>query len=470
MEPFEIQEYIRARQVAADPHRKDVPEAMAFKDLCEQVRNSFFEEWETNENAKSILDIQKKAIVGYEKETAFFKEKIEVLIRRMDAARIQYPGWYSSLAEAIYHENWGLAGISEWFLPAYANSSSAKIIGERIYFLEEGKMVLKTQRITKDRKDQLIRAFLLLNPEERLDKAYHETYLLDGTRVTVFTEPMAKKGQGSIVFRRYIVPILSFEEQARRRTIPREAIPLFRSMVKIGYNVAFLGAVRTAKTTFLTTWQSYEDPSLEGVMVETDPEIPLHLILPKAPILQLLADGQDLLRISKSLLRSDADYFILAEARDGIALNTAVKIAGKGTKRLKLTFHSGDPEQFPLEAADEIVQSTGGDLAMTMRRVASGFDYLFHFIQLQDKREKRLKSIKEVCCDAEGKISMASVCEYDTLNDSWTFYESSGRRQRCYGQDSDPEAYEEMQTHLRKLSCESPVRNDALSEMKGLTE
>lgn len=466
MEPFEIQEYIRSRKIEGDPHRNDVPETLDFSDLCVQVRNSFFAEWEASENAKSILEIQKKAIVGYEKETAFFKEKIEMLIRRMDAGRTDYPDWYSSLAEAIYHENWGLAGISEWFLPAYANSSSAKIIGERIYFLEDGKMVLKTQRISKERKEQLIRAFLLLNPEERLDKAYHETYLLDGTRVTVFTEPMAKKGQGSIVFRRYIIPVLSFEEQARRRTIPREAIPLFQSMVKIGYNVAFLGAVRTAKTTFLTTWQSCEDPSLEGVMVETDPEIPLHMILPKAPILQLLADGQDLLRISKSLLRSDADYFILAEARDGIALNTAVKIAGKGTKRLKLTFHSGNPEQFPLETADEIIQSTGGDLTMTMRRVASAFDYLFHFIQLQDKREKRLKSIKEVGCDEEGKISMASVCEYDTLNDSWTFFESSGGRQRCYGQESDPKVYQEMQRILRKLSCLSPVRNDCYSLIK----
>jgi hypothetical protein len=119
-----------------------------------------------------------------------------------------------------------------------------------------------------------------------------------------------------------------------------------------------------------------------------------------------------------------------------------------------------------LEAADEIIQSTGGDLVMTMRRVASAFDYLFHFIQLQDKREKRLKSIKEVGCDAEGKISMASVCEYDTLNDSWTFFESSGGRQRCYGQESDPKVYQEMQRILRKLSCLSPVRNDCYSLIK----
>ena len=62
------------------------------------------------------------------------------------------------------------------------------------------------QTISRARFEQLIKAFLLLNPEERMDREYHETYLLDGTRVTIFTEPMAKKGQASMIFRRYLIP------------------------------------------------------------------------------------------------------------------------------------------------------------------------------------------------------------------------------------------------------------------------
>ena len=123
-------------------------------------------------------------------------------------------------------------------------------------------MVLKEQRISEPRKDQLIKAFLLLTPELRMDSDYYEVYLLDGTRVTVYMEPMAKKGSSSIVFRRYTVPTLSLEEQAKRKTIPFSAIPMLKAMAGVGYNVAFLGAVRTAKTTFLSTWQSLEDPSL----------------------------------------------------------------------------------------------------------------------------------------------------------------------------------------------------------------
>ena len=319
-------------------------------------------------------------------------------------------------------------------------------------------MILKKQTISETRKEQLVRAFLLMTPGKRFDREYYEIYLLDGTRVTVYLEPMAKDGQSAIVFRRYLIPSLSFEEQARRNTVPQDAIPLFKAMVNIGYNVVFMGAVRTAKTTFLATWQSGERPDLEGVLIETDPEIPIHEILPEAPIIQLLADGDDLRKISKNLLRSDADYFILAEARDGIALDTAVRLACKGTKRMKMTFHSRDPEHFPLEAATEIVKTTGGDLPLTMQMVSSAFDYLFHFVQLSDKSQKRLKGIYQMNCDEMGTFHIEQICAYDNETESWTFKNIIGKEQRLYGSESDPEAFRVFEEELARLSEAGEVR------------
>lgn len=436
--------------------RRNAQEERSFPQLCTKVMDVFFQDWEDRDSSRSALEIQKRAIIGYEKEKSFFKNRIADILRDLDAQDAPFPPWYESLTDAIYHENWGLAGLAEWFRPAYAYSSSAKIIGENMYFLEEGHMVLKPQKISKERKDQLIKAFLLLTPEERMDKNYHETYLLDGTRVTIFTEPMAKAGQEAIIFRRYVVPTLSFEEQARRGTVPQAAIPLFQTMVKLGFNVAFVGAVRTAKTTFLSTWQALEDPALEGVMVETDPEIPMDKLLPGAPILQLIADGEDLQRISKNLLRSDADYFILAEARDGIALDTAVRIASKGTKRMKMTFHTRSPRLFPLEVATEIVKSTGGDLQLTMQKAAGSFDYIFHFIQLSDKRRKRLKGIYQMNVDEQGHIAIDPICEYDPVADSWTFRYALGPVQEEYGRESDHALLEEMRRQLKALEAGSP--------------
>ena len=396
MEKFYLDDYLKSRIKESDRCGLD------FQKLCTRVNAEFLREWEEGkENLDSALRIQKKAIIGYENEVSYFKSRIRQLVRKYGAEHSSYPGWYTSLEDGIYQENWGLAGVSEWFSEKFRESSSAKIIGDRIYFLEEGRMCQKSQTISKDRREQMIRAFLLLTPEERLDKEFHEVYMLDGTRVTIFGGTMTKRGQDVIIFRRYIIPNYSFEEQAARGTIPVNSIPLLKTMVRLGYNVAFTGAVRTAKTTFLSTWQSYEDRTLEGVMVETDPEIPIHSLMPEAPIIQLIADNEKLKHLSKNLLRSDADYFILAEARDGIALDTAVKIASKGTRRMKITFHTRDPLDFSYDVAFEIVKSLGGNLDSTARKVAASFDFVFHFIQLKNKSQKRLKSIYELGINRE---------------------------------------------------------------------
>ena len=452
---FDINEYVR-EEMPAYGDEKDI--FGDFRSLCKSIKSSFFEGWEREEDSPKMLEIQKRAIIGYEREKEIFRRSIASMIESMDAANTPYPSWYESLEDAVYHENWGLAGVSEWFSEKYRDSSSAKIIGSRIYFMENGRMVLKEQTIGEERKEQLIKAFLLLTPKERTDKPYYETYLLDGTRITIYSEPMAKKGQSALVFRRYLVPSYSFEEQARRKTIPFAAIPLLRSMVRIGFNVVFMGAVRTAKTTFLSTYQSYGDPSLEGVMVETDPEIPMHEILPSAPIIQLTADGEELAGICKNLLRSDADYFILAEARDGIAMDTAVKMASKGTKRMKITFHSRDPRNFPLEFATEIVKTVGGDLPLTMQMVASAFDYLFHFVQLSDKSQKRLRSIYQIDSDAAGTFRIEQICSYDFASESWTFYDNTGEKQRIYGEEAAPSDFAFFRNELRRLSEEGPLK------------
>ena len=445
---FNFSEYINSIRIS-DEATDDLD---AFYKLCSEIKEDFFKEWKAGSDSLSILEIQKRAIVGYEKERSYYLERIAGFIEEKGALNCAFPKWYKSLADAIYHENWGLAGIAEWFSSEYAESSSAKIIGSRIYFMEKGRMVLKEQSLSKERKQQLIKAFLLLTPEKRMDRDYYEVYLLDGTRVTIYTEPMAKEGQSSIVFRRYFIPSLSFEEQARRGTIPFDAIPMLKSMVGIGYNVVFMGAVRTAKTTFLSTWQSYEDPSLEGVLVETDPEIPIHEILPNAPIIQLIADGEELKKISKNLLRSDADYFIMAEARDGLALDTALKLACKGTKRMKLTFHSRNPKQFPLEAATEIVKSTGGDLPLTMKMISSSFDYLFHFIQLSDKSQKRLNAIYQMSLDETGTFHIDNICKYIKESESWIFQNKISDDKRDYGMESNPEEFRMFEEQLKMLT------------------
>lgn len=453
MASFYLEDYIEKSKSSKNTKKID------FYKICELVREDFFREWKgEGDEINAALELQKKAIIGYDNEVAFFKEKIKLALDKYNALVDMLPPWYQSPVEGVYHENWGMAGIAEWFTDPYKQSSSAKIIGEKIFFMDNGMMKLMPQKINGYRREQLIRAFLLLSPNERLDKDFHEIYLLDGTRITVYRGKMTKEGQDAIVFRRYIIPNFTFEEQADRRTIPREAIPLFKSMVEFGPNIVVVGQVRSSKTTFLSTWQSYEDPNLEGVMVETDPEIPLHKISPNSPIIQLIADNEELRKLSKNLLRSDADYFILAEARDGNALETAVKVAAKGTRRMKLTFHCKDPLDFPYDAAWEIVKATGGDLKMTAQKVAASFDYVFHFVQLKNKSQKRLRGIFEMYLNREtGKINMNKICGYDYERDSWVWGNNISDSKRRFAEEENLKAYDVFTQQLAILAEKYPI-------------
>lgn len=432
---------------------------LSFETLCKLVNLEFQQEWEEeNKDIKRMLSIQKNAIIGFNKEVGFFKNKIKYYIKKHNAGKTEYPSWYKSLEEAIYHENWGLAGIAEWFTGEYTESSSCKVIGDRIYFQEKGKMILKPQKISQERREQLIRAFLLITPEERLDKDFHELYTLDGTRITVFQGESVKPGQDVIIFRRYIIPNYTFEEQARRGTIPWNSIPFLKEMVKLGYSVAATGAMKSGKTSFLATLQSYEDDSLEGVMLETDPEISLHKLMPNAPIVQILAKEDKLKTITRHLLRSDADYLIMAEARDGVALDTVLRIASKGTRRLKITFHERNPMNFPYDVAAEVLISLGGDMELIARRAADSFDYIFHFVQLKDKSQKRLKGIYEMHFDKiTDKIVITQICAYNYQTDSWTWCNLISNDKAIAGIEENQESFNRFSNLLKSLSEENPM-------------
>jgi pilus assembly protein CpaF len=425
---------------------------MDFRELCARVGTRLLAEWSSAEGREfDSVGFQKRAILGCEPEVSEMKRRISEIIGG-DGLRADVPPWYASLEDGVFHENLGLAGMAEWFSPAYSESGSAKVIGERVYFLADGRMKLMPQRIGRDRRAQLVRALLLGTPGERLDIDRHEVYMADGTRVTVFGDGLAKRGQDAIVFRRYIVPELTFGEQAERGTIPPEAVRLFGDMAACGFNVVFCGSVRSAKTTFLSTWQRYEDPALEGVMVETDPEIPLHRLMPDAPVIQLIADGESLSGISKSLMRSDADYFILAEARDGIALDTAVRLARKGTRRMKMTFHTRDPRTFARDAAVEIVRSKGGDILETALMVAGSFDYVFHFSSIRQTGRKKLTAVYEMGLSADGsRVEMHEICRYNRAADAWKWTYHIGRDKRDIGAEENAESFSSFDRGLKLL-------------------
>jgi len=458
LKEFYIDSYLGSLKVDKEKSRKNLSERELFLNLCRSVQSHFEEQWKLAEGQESkILERQTKAIIGVPDHVNYFKDIIRKYLEDNAKANLPYPGWYKNLVDGIFHEVWGLAGISAWMdIP---ESSSAKIIGERIYYLIDGKMVLQEQRIPRQRFGALKKALLLLTPEIPQTSPSIEILMHSGERVTIYGGNLTKSGQDIMVFRKYVVFSYTLEEQARRGTIPKEAIGMLKSLAKVGFNILFCGAVRTAKTTMLTTFQLLEDKDLEGVLIESNAEIPLHELMPESPIMQLVCDGEELSGITKKLMRSDGDYIICGEARDGNMLSLLVEIANRGTRHCKSTIHLTDVFDLPYDMANMIVNKKGGSLEHTIIKVAKSFHYVFSFIQLDDRSQKRLKGIYEIRYDyLSNRISIHEICRYELESDSWTFSFDIGSDKEAIAREENYRAFLSYRKELKILAEKFPAK------------
>lgn len=437
-----------------------------FQQVCQMVQREFDQEWKETDDAakKRKLEREKRAIMGYEEETRFYKEKIREFLVNKKLQDQWYPSWYPDLTEGIFAELYGLAGLAPWAYnmdEKYVSSSSAKLIGERIYYLLDGKVVLQPQKISKRRREQLKRTLLLATPYERLEYGFHEIYLRNGIRITIYSGKRTKDDQEIMVFRKYIMKKLSFSSLVEMGTIPKEAEPLFQSMIEIGFNVLFAGQVRSGKTTFLQVWQRQENPSLEGLAVATDPETPWHQIMPDAPIMQLIADGKELEEVTKSLLRGDNDYLLLEEMRDGTAFRLALDMTSTGTNRCKATIHERDGVNIPYRMASKIRERYGGDEQELIAQVFKSFDYVIELCQLaEDKGKKVMKGILEYHYDVErNKVCCRRICRYDFQKRKWMWNKNGG----LWKHEKYPEAHisiETMEAALETLWRMNPMDDE----------
>lgn len=401
-----------------------------FAHVCDLIKKQFNQQWEGAEDIVKTLSIEreKKAIIGFEEETTFYKNKIREVLSAENLLAAWHPDWYPDIVEGIFAELYGLAGLAPWaygMTEEYRNSSSAKLIGDNMYCMIDGVTVLQPQKINRKRRMQLKRALLLSSPKERLEYGFHEVYLHNGIRITIYSGERTKQGQDVMVFRKYLIKNFNFEMLAHLKTIPEGACKIFPLMVKLGYNVIFAGPVRSGKTTFLQTWQSYEDKRLEGLAIATDPETPWHEILPNIPIMQLVADNKELENITKSLLRGDNDYVLLEEMRDATAYNLALDITSTGTKRSKATIHDKDALNIPYKMATKIVERYGGDEREVIAQVYKNFDFIFEFSQdYSDKSKKILMGIAQLFYDyKKDKVYIGKICEYDLKKKNWKWSE-----------------------------------------------
>ncbi|MGN0710637.1 MAG: hypothetical protein ACI4LO_02665, partial [Anaerovoracaceae bacterium] len=310
---------------------------------------------------------------------------------------------------------------------------------------------------------------LAADPRQLKSDPYHEIYFQDEKRVTIYNDNgVAKKGQPIMIFRRYLEEVSTLEGQAEKHTIPFEAITFFKNMIKCGFNKAYIGPVKSAKTTNMMAFQSYEDENLEELLIETDPEIPLHKIKPHAPSMQLVPDEKYREQVIKIAKRSDAQAVNVGEARDGKMMNIVAEAANMGTRHLNVTLHTSESVDFAFDVADKITRDCGGDLGCNMIKVAKSFHYLLSFYSLPNNRkEKRLKGVWEMQYDNENmRIIMHRICRYRPIEDDWVWNFHIGKDKTEIGIEENYEAYKKFEQELILLAEKFPEEEGYQNEFE----
>ena len=454
---FSIEQYLETAQGAKTSSQ------LQYEELLHHIKRALDKDWErTDDSLKAQrLAREKGAIIGIDRDVNELKDKIRLILAKEGLLHESFPACYPSLTDAVFSDLYGLGPVAPWafeWKDEYRASSSCKIIGDHIYCLIDGRSELQPMTIPEQRRGQLINALLIATPKERREYGFHEVYLHNGIRVTIYSGERCKPGQDIIVFRKYVVKRPSLEALAELGTFPEKAVTLFKAMCAAGFNVVFSGQVRSGKTTLLQAWQACEDPSLEGVAVATDPETRWENILPDAPLMQLVADGEELAKIEKSLKRSDADYVILEEMRDAAAYNLFLGITSLGTMRSKATIHDSSALNIPFKMASAISTEIGGDRESIISQIFANVNFVFELEQLsRDRSKKRLRRITEFTCDpAENRVFARTLCEYEPETDSWKWASFIGKdKEQIAAQ--DPETLETIRKTLKELSDESPL-------------
>lgn len=449
---------------------EDTKKMREFLKLCERIKLALDQDFKLlKDTAKQEeANMQKNAIIGDRKAAGKLRGDIQDKLTALNILSSDYPSCYRNLTDAVFHELFGLSSLAAWandYTPEYARSSSAKIIGDEIYCLIDGKSVLQPQRLPKARRDQLRQALLMAYPKENIAKGHNEVYLKrdDGNiiRATLLSDKFTQKGKDAMVFRKYLLSdsdALKFEILSGYGTFPKECCDLFRDMVKCGYNVIMSGEVRSGKTTFLQTYQHYEDPTLEATTVSTDEETDYSKVT-KGPLIQIIADEDDLKQMEKTLKRLDSNYIIMSEMRTAMEYKFYLGITNMGTRRCKCTIHDNDASSFPRKMATEVVSSFGGDLQATIAQIYTNVDFVFEMFEVPtDRSKKRLKGIVEFRYDKERDLCLAHrICKYDAKTDTWCWNSDIGKDKQDIAI-GYMENFEDMKRILRSLEENSPLK------------
>lgn len=413
----------------------------SFKDICQKVREQLndiivdgsisepsrekgkdLEEAHYNENI--WLERQHKAVIGDAQAMSYFITKINEVLQKENITTNEYPGFYDSLAEAIFHEVWGVSILHKW--DKLPNSEAAVIRGKELWLDIDGQFKKQIEEFENiEAVERIKRAFTMRVKDAVINEQTPELEIEreDGSRITMIQKPRGKENY--IMFRRFVVKNMSLEEQASLGTILEDDIPLFRALSRVMANTIFAGRVRSAKSTFMKSMLRERDSNYVAAVMEKHFELDLSKQFKDRLIFEIQAKEGDLHHAVPRLLRMEHDYIIVGEIRS-LETEGYLQACERGERGAFSTYHLTSVENVAPQITRHILDEfPNRNFENELERVARNIDIIVTMSADRDRRRKRVIGVTEIIWDEDKRAHRTQdLVRYSPVTDKY-YYSSN---------------------------------------------
>lgn len=444
-----------------------------FKDICTKVReqlndiivdstgesirdkNNHLEEEYSNENI--WLERQHKAVIGDEQAMSYFITKINEVLQKENITTTDFPKFYDSLAEAIFHEVWGVSILHKW--DKMPTSEAAVIRGTQLWLDINGQFKKQHEEFENvEAVERIKRAFTMRVKDAVINEQTPELEIEreDGSRITMIQKPRGKENY--VMFRRFVVKNMSLDEQANLGTILTEDIPLFRSLSRVMANTIFAGRVRSAKSTFMKTMLRERDPSFVAAVMEKHFELDLTKQFKDRLIFEVQAKEGDLHHAIPRLLRMEHDYIVVGEIRS-LETEGYLQACERGERGAFSTYHLTQVENVAPQITRHILDEfPNRNFDNELERVSRNIDIIVTMSADRDRRRKRVIGVTEIIWDEKNRTHRTQdLVRYSPATDKYYYSSNITKGLLNLMVDESLEDTKILLRHLKKREQISPM-------------
>ncbi len=432
----------------------------SFRNICNIIRKEL-DALITNEDdtEQDFLDKTHNAVIGVEEDKKYFIDKIEDVLRTKNITSNEFPSFFDSLAEAIFHDVWGLSVLVKWE-KEHPQSEGAAIRGTELWIDINGEYVRQPEQFeSMEQVERVKRSFTNRNADSVINTQSPELELEqeNGNRITMIQKPRSKFFY--LMFRRFVVKDMSLEEQASRQTIPHEDIPIFKALSRTKPNMIIAGPVRSAKSTFMKTLikqREYDNPKIAGL--EKHFELNLTDLMPNNLVFELQAKEGDLHSAVPRLLRMEHDFVVVGEIRSK-EMEGYMEACERGERGAFSTYHLTDVEQVVPQLARHLLDEYPNRTPeLEIERVAKNLDIVITMKPDKHRNLKRVIGVTEVVWDVDGRTSYTTdLIRYSRLTDKYYYSSNISRRLKLLMLEENPEEARNLFKILQEREKESPM-------------